>query len=125
MKSFALSILLLSSTLFANETIEQLYEKALKYEEEKDYKNAMLIYKQIANKENTVKKIFVDEDKEKEITEVSKLIDTIEDKETEQTILQMLASSFNLYPYNENYFLPFSYVSNVKDGRKKLKQSFK
>ena len=124
MRFIILSIFLLSSILLANEDIDKLYKQALIYEKEKDYKNAMLIYKQIANKENIVKKIFIDEDKEKEINEVSKIIDTIEDKETEQTVLQMLASSFNLYPYNENYLLPFSYVSNIKDGRKKTETKF-
>lgn len=124
MKSIILSTFLLSTTLLANESIEKLYEEALKYEEQKDYKNAMEIYKRIANKENKIKKLFVDEDKEKEITEVSKIIDKIEDNETEQTLVQMLASSFNLYTYNENYFFPISYTSNIDDGRKRTETKF-
>jgi len=124
MKSIFLLTFIIFSTSFANENIENLYNEALKYEEAKDYKNAMLIYKKIANSEQKVKELFVDEDKEKEIKVVSNILDTLEDKETEQTIIQMLSSSFNLYPYYENYLLPFSYVSNIKDGRKKTETKF-
>lgn len=124
MKSLFLSSLLISTSLLAIENSDDLYKKALEYEKKKDYKNAMLIYKQIAQKEEKIKKLFVDEDQEKEITEVSKIIDTIPDKETEQTLTQMLASSFNLYPYEKNYLMPFSYVTKIKDGRKKVETKF-
>ena len=124
MKSIFLSSLLISTTLLSSQNIKETYEEALKYEKMGDYKNAMKIYKEIALKEKELNDIFVDEDKEKEIKVVSNVIDTIDDKETEQTIIQMLSSSFNLYPYYENYLLPFSYVSNAKDGRKKSETKF-
>lgn len=124
MKSIFLLFSFIILSTFANENINKLYEKALEFEKEKDYKNAMLLYKKIAQEEKSINQIFVDEDKEKEIKVVSNIIDTITDKETEQTLIQMLSSSFNLYPYYENYLLPFSYVSNIKDGRKKVETKF-
>lgn len=113
-----------SSFIFASENIDELYTQAKKFEKEENYKEAMLLYKKIANIENKDKKLFIDEDKEQEIKETSKVLNTIEDKETKESLSQILASSFNLYPYNENYLLPFSYTSNINDGRKRAETKF-
>lgn len=119
-----LSLLVLASSLFAS-NIDDLYKKAQDYEEIGNYKEAMLLYKQIALKETKINNIYVDEDKKKKDVKVAtKIIDKIEDKETEQTVQQMIASSFNLYPYKDNYFLPFSYDLNKKDDRKQTETKF-
>ncbi|MCP4971566.1 MAG: phospholipase A [Arcobacter sp.] len=37
---------------------------------------------------------------------------------------QILSSSFNLYPYEENYLLPFSYDSKKKKNREQIETKF-
>lgn len=123
MKQLILFIFLIT-TIFANENLNKLYEKAKKFEEEHNYKEAMLIYKQIATSETNEKALFINEDKKAQIKETKKVLDTIEDKETRNTLSQILASSFDLYPYNENYLLPLSYSSKSNDGRKNLETVF-
>ena len=123
MKQLLLFIFLIS-TIFANENLDDLYAKAKKFEDEHNYKEAMIIYKQIANS-NTKEQIqFIDDDKKAEIKETKKVLDTIDDKETNDTLSQILASSFDLYPYNENYLLPFSHASKSDDGRKNIETVF-
>ncbi|WP_419765153.1 MAG: phospholipase A [Arcobacter sp.] len=123
MKQLLLSVFLISA-IFANENLDELYTKAKKFEDEHKYKEAMLIYKQIAKSETNDKIIFVNEDKEAEVKATKKVLDTIEDKETRNTLSQILASSFDLYPYNQNYLLPFSYSSKLDDGRKDFETLF-
>jgi phospholipase A1 len=36
----------------------------------------------------------------------------------------MLASSFDLYPYHENYLLPFSYDTKKRNDRKEVETKF-
>jgi phospholipase A1 len=124
MKQQLLFLIFLSSFIFANENIDELYTQAKKLENEHRYKEAMLIYKKIAQGETKQKNLFVNEDKVEEVKETKKVLDTIEDKETDNTLSQILASSFDLYPYNENFFSPLSYASNNKDGRKKVETVF-
>lgn len=114
-------LIFLSISIFSN---EDLYENALRYEKNGDYKNAMLIYKELALKEKMTKEIFVDSEKEIELSKTKELINTLEDEETEKNILQMLASSFDLYPYEENYFIPFSYVNGVEKSNKNIETKF-
>ena len=110
--------------LFANEQLDMLYKKADVFEKNGDYKNALEIYKEIALKEKNSSRTYFDEEKKiaKEIA--TKTLDKIEDKETEQTIQQILASAFNLYPYEENYFIPFSYDTKKRADRKKVEAKF-
>jgi|TARA_R110002050_G_scaffold67131_8_gene145434 phospholipase A1 len=135
MKKFLLFIFL-TTTIFASENNDELYAKAKKFEDEHNYKDAMLIYKQLAKngkKEvatlNSQTKadestLFVDKDKLAEVKETKKVLDPIEDKETSNTLSQILASSFDLYPYNENYLLPFSYSSKSNNDRKHVETVF-
>jgi phospholipase A1 len=121
----------LTSIIFASEvTTDELYKKAKKFEDEHNYKQAMIIYKQIANngkkelKEDKETTQFINKDKQEEINDVKKVLDPIPDKETRNTLSQILASSFDLYPYNENYLLPFSFTSKTNDGRKNIETVF-
>ncbi|RXJ79242.1 phospholipase A [Arcobacter sp. F2176] len=129
-------LIFLITTIFANENNDELYAKAKKYEDEHNYKEAMLIYKQIAK--NGQKKVstldaqtktdeatlFIDKDKLAEVKATKKVLNPIEDKETNNTLSQILASSFDLYPYDENYLLPFSYTSKSNKDRKHVETVF-
>lgn len=119
-------ILLLFISIFflKAETIDELLNQAQEFEHQNNYKEAMKIYKKIAIEQRTIKRVYVDQDKlrAKEIAE--KTLNKIDDKETEQTIQQILASSFNLYPYHENYLLPFSYDMKHKSDRKQTEVKF-
>lgn len=108
---------------FSNE-LDNLYTKAQELEINGQYKEAMLLYKQLANKERTINRTYIDEDKRKEIQVAKKTLNTIEDKQTVETIEQMLASSFDLYPYHENYLLPFSYDTKKRDDREQVETKF-
>lgn len=110
--------------LFADSQLNYLYKKASEFEKNKEYKNALEVYKEIALKEKNINKTYFDEEKviAKEIT--TKTLDKIEDKETEQTIQQILAGAFNLYPYEENYIIPFSYDMKKRVDRKKIEAKF-
>jgi len=119
-----LLLIFFAYSLFANENIDELYKKAKKFENEHNYKEAMLIYKEIAQIETEQKNLFVDEDKEAELKETEKVLDTIDDKETRDTLSQILASTFDLYPYQENFLSPFSYTTKEEAGRKKVETMF-
>lgn len=41
-------------------------------------------------------------------------IDEVEDKETNETIAQIIASKFDIYPHHENYFFLFLMIQ-IKD----------
>lgn len=122
MKNIFLIIFLMS---FANaKDIATLYDEAQTLEANAKYKEAMLIYKKIAEKERSTNRIYIDEDKKKEVQAIETTLDTIEDRETVETIQQILASNFDVYPYQENYLLPFSYDSKKRDGRKQVEAKF-
>lgn len=123
MKRLFLIPFLLLSFVHA-QSIDELFEEAQKLEEQGKYKEAMQKYKTIAIKQTGINRIYVDEEKQKIDNIASQAIDTIEDKETEQTIQQILASSFDIYPYHENYFFPISYDMKNKEGRKQLETKF-
>lgn len=126
MKAIKFSIFLSLFITFssANSQLDELYKKASIFEEQKDYKKAMQIYKQIALEEKNASRIYFDEEKEIAQKISTETLDKIDDKETEQTIQQILAKSFNLYPYEENYLLPFSYDTKEKDDRKQTEAKF-
>ncbi len=93
---------------------DNLYEKAQEAQNKHNYKEAMLLYKQIASKKLELR--YINKEQE-DIIQASKLIlNEVQDEQTVKTIEQVLSSSFNIYPYKENYFLPFSHTSTkIKD----------
>ncbi len=104
--------------------LDKLYEEAQSLESDGNYKEAMLLYKRIAIKERTSNRSYIDEE-QKKVKVFKEIIDPIEDKETAETIEQIVASKFNLYPYHENYFLPFSYDTKKRvDGRGQTEAKF-
>ncbi len=116
---FAFLVLILNA-----KTNKELLEEALKLEKAKNYKEAMQIYKKLAIKNNKIKYIYLDEEKKKAQNITSNTLNKIEDEETRMTIEQILASSFNLYPYKENYLLPFSYDTKGKNDRDQKEVKF-
>lgn len=121
---FLLPLLLINLNLNANQ-LKKLYKLAEIYEANGNYKEAMEIYKEIAKKEKDINRLYVDEDTKDSTQTISKNLTPIEDKETIETIEQILASSFNLFPYQENYFFPISYdTKNRDDGRNKIEAKF-
>ncbi|WP_206732063.1 phospholipase A [Halarcobacter ebronensis] len=119
-----LIILSIFSSLLSAQTLDELYEKASKLESQNRYKEAMEIYKEIALKQKENSRIYYDENKEVAQEVANNTLDKIEDKETRSTIEQILASSFDLYPYEENYLLPFSYDNKKKSDRKSTEVKF-
>ncbi len=109
--------------LNANE-IDKLYDKAQNLEANGEYKEAMLLYKEIGKKQRNINRIYVDEQKQKASEIAKKTINEIEDKETEQTVQQILASAFNLYPYEENFLFPISYDTRKRADRKQTEVKF-
>lgn len=118
-------LILLFIFIYVNaQEIDKLYEEAQTLEINGKYKEAMHLYKQIANKERTINRIYIDEDKKKEVQSIATTLNTIEDKETVETIEQIVASNFNLYPYHENYLLPFSYDTKKRNDREQVETKF-
>jgi len=121
---FIFLIIINTIILNASSNLNTLYNKAQKLENDGKYKEAMLLYKKIAKKEQSINLVYIDEDKKKEVQVVSNSLNTIKDKETVETIEQILSSNFNLYPYKENYLLPFSYDTKKRDDRKQIETKF-
>lgn len=133
----ALIILFFSTSLFAN-NINSLYEQALEYEKNQQYKEAMEIYKKIANLNKPQKKIEEsisfkqtkkDSNTKKDFTSLkskffNKYLDKIEDKETSNTLEQVIIRDFGLYPYKTTYLLPVTYDTKEKDNRSQYETKF-
>ncbi len=107
-----------------SQDLDALYKQAQVLEEQGKYKEAMLLYKQLAQKEKGINEVFVDQDKKKEMEVISETFDPIEDKETSQTLEQILASSFDIYPHRENYFFPYSYDTKNRADRGQTETKF-
>ncbi len=117
------------------ETKNELYIKALEYEKQKEYKKAMYIYKKIAsedipNKKKPLEKTIVDAKQSKtpdlvRRTEfVNSFITPLENEESHETAKQIISSSFDIYPYKANYFLPVSYDTKERSDRKQTEAKF-
>ncbi len=118
-------LILLFLFVYVNaQEIDKSYQEAQALEVNGNYKEAMLLYKKIADKERNINRIYIDEDKKKEVKAIATTLNTIEDKETVETIEQILSSNFNLYPYRENYLLPFSYDTEKREGRNQVETKF-
>lgn len=110
MKNTIYIILIFCTFLQANEIKE-----AEELEKTGKYKEANLLYKKLLKKDSSENKL---------IDFFEKRIDKSDDKETNLSIKQVLTSSFGMYAYKDNYFLPFSYSNTNKDGRKNLEAKF-
>jgi phospholipase A1/A2 len=118
-----------------SEDTNSLFQEALKLENQGNYKEAMILYKKAAslsiNKED---KYLLDlakgqEHKVESFTSMKKSffqkqINKLDDKETEESLEQLITKDFNLYPYKKNYLLPINYNFNKLDDREQIETSF-
>lgn len=146
MKTLILLHLVILS-LFASD-MNELYKKALELEKQDNYKEAMKIYKEIAS-HNIVQKSQAtiqpksqpkaNQKLEQSIVEAKEpdsqvpsnreeflytIMSPIEDKESEETTKQLISSSFDIYAYKTNYFLPISYDTKERSDREQTEAKF-
>ena len=132
MKKF---IPLIIVTFSFSEDSNVLYEQAQEYENQGNYKEAMLLYKKIASSNFSKEdKYILDLSKNQEHKVdtytimkkdfYQKQIDKVKDKETDESLEQLITKDFNLYPYKKNYLLPATYSINDIEGREKLETAF-
>ena len=106
------SLLFLSSLLFANNDV---LREAQELEKQGKYKEANILYKKLLQKDSITNK---------QVQFFNENIDKSEDEETNQSIEQVITSSFDIYPYKDNYFLPFSYDLKNKKDRENMEAKF-
>ncbi len=119
-----LTFLVLAFTLLNAQTTDELLNKAKELEKKGEYKEAMKLYKIVALEQTKTNRLYIDERRVKAQKVTSNILNKIEDKETENTIKQIIASNFNLYPYKENYLLPLSYDIKKKENREQNEVKF-
>ena len=90
-------------------------DDAKELEKEGKYKEANSLYKTLLKEDRITNK---------QVDYFEQKIDKSNDKETNFTIKQIINSNFEIYPYKDNYFLPFTYDFKKKDGRKKAEAKF-
>ena len=116
------------------QTTQELLQEAKMYEDAKDYKNAMLIYKKISLQNIENKPI-----KESNISEKNSNADVIKsfkegifkhnftktnDDETNSSLEQLITKDFGIYPYKKNYFLPATYSFNKINDQDRFETAF-
>ncbi|QOG11522.1 phospholipase A [Arcobacter sp. FWKO B] len=123
MKKIIILFIFIGSSFLLSDT---LLIQAQEYEKQGDYKNAMLVYKQIAlanqpkdieDEENTLSSQIARERFAKEYIRSN-------DLETQLSINQIISSEFGIYAYKKNYFAPVSYSQNHNDGRQNNEAKF-
>jgi len=133
MKNFLLLMLIYSISNADN--IQDIYNKASKYEKEGNYKEAMLLYKKAVNLNISKEDQYIldlsknQKHKVQTFTKMKrdfyeKFINKTEDKETNQNLEQMITGDFGLYPYRKNYLLPATYDLNKDTDRNSFETSF-
>lgn len=126
---------LLFYTLCFGEDINKLYSEAQNFENEGNYKEAMLLYKKIANQNITKEDKYIidlsknDEHKIKSFTNMKKdfyekQIDKVNDEETDESLKQIITGDFALYPYKKNYLLPVTYDLNKSEEKNSFETTF-
>ncbi len=141
MKKYKLVLFSLFSTSLFATNIETLYKQALEYEKNQHYKEAMEIYKKIVNLDRTQTKEVSKEkivtykktediySKKEDFTSLkskffNKYLNRIEDKETSNTLEQVIIRDFGLYPYKTTYLLPVTYDTKKRNQRNQYETKF-
>jgi len=115
--------------------VEDIYEKAQKLESEAKYKEAMLLYKKALDLKNQVADEYIldlSKNQNHEVQTFTKLkkdfyekqFNKIEDKETSNSVEQMITGEFGLYPYRKNYILPVTYDIQENKDREQFETAF-
>ena len=121
--------------LNAEEDFTDIYNQAEKYEQEGNFKEAMLLYKKAVKLNNSKEDQYIldlsknQKHKVQTFTKMKKdfyenYINKTEDKETNSSLVQMITGDFGLYPYRKNYLLPATYDLNKTDDRSSFETSF-
>ncbi|MCG3677020.1 phospholipase A [Aliarcobacter butzleri] len=129
-----LMFLALCSFSFAVE-VDNIYEEAQALENQGKYKEAMLLYKKVANLKVSKEDKYVNDLNEKQNSEFGsfttlkrefyqKEIDKTEDKSTNENIKQIVTKDFDIYPYKKNYLLPATYTFNNIENRENIETTF-
>ena len=127
-------LLLLLYTLCFSEDINKLYLEAQDLENQGNYKEAMLLYKEIASNNILIKENISDSSKNdtnnsEYFTKVKEnfyenQIEKVEDKETNKNIKQSITSDFEIYPYKKNYLLVDTYDFHNSEDRNQFETAF-
>ncbi|MDD2292415.1 MAG: phospholipase A [Aliarcobacter sp.] len=126
---------LLLCTLCFGKNIDELYKEAQNLENQGNYKEAMLLYKKLADLNISEEDKYIldlsknDEHKVESFTNMKKAfyqkqIDKVNDKETDENLKQMITGDFSLYPYKKNYLLPVTYDFNQSEDRSSFETDF-
>lgn len=121
--------------LNAVDNFTNIYEQAQKYENDGNYKEAMLLYKKAADfKISKEDKYIIDLSKNQQYKVETfikmknefyqKYINKTDDKETNSSLKQMITGDFGLYPYKKNYLLPATFDLNKTEDRSSFETSF-
>lgn len=120
---------------FSNE-VDTLLNQAQVLENDGNYKEAMLLYKKVANLKTSKEDAYVIKVNEKKSEEeletftnmkkafFERHIDNVDDEETEKNLHQLVTKDFGLYAYKKNYVLPATYTFNDFDNRHNFETSF-
>ena len=117
------------------QNIEDVYNEAMKYEKQGEYKKAMLLYKKAARLKLKPKNDYIldlAKDQKYEVQTFTKLksdfyeknIEKSEDIEANESIKQMITGDFGLYPYKMNYLSPASYDTKQREDREQFETKF-
>jgi phospholipase A1 len=130
-----LFISMLLSLSFALD-IKDIYNDALVLEKKGNYKEAMILYKKALNmKTNNIKDEYIldlSKNENHEVETFSKMkndfytknINKTDNKETNETLKQMITGNFGLYPYRKNYLVPLRYDIQEKSDIKQEETYF-
>jgi phospholipase A1/A2 len=128
-------ILILISTICFAEDISKIYQDAQNLEKEGNFKEAMYLYKKAANlsmpkEDKYILDLTKNEDHKVDTFSNMKKdfyttqIDKLGDNEANESLKQILAGDFNLYPYKKNYLLPVTYDLNKSSDRKQFETAY-
>ncbi len=121
-----LAIVSFFSTFLVASTVQDDIKKAKNYEKIGDIKNAMIWYKKAAlSSVQSEEKITQQKNEETKIIQYGENdIEGYGDKETDNTISQIIFSTFDMQPYKANYLLPATYDSVTHAGRQNFETKF-
>lgn len=122
-------------SLCFSQNINSIYEEAQNLENQGNYKEAMILYKKAANLNITKEDRYIldlsknQEHQVENFTTMKKSfyenqINKVKDKETDESLEQIITKDFNLYPYKKNYLLPVTYTANEMENRNEIETAF-
>lgn len=128
-------VLIFIATICLADDVTKIFIEAQNLEKDGKYKEAMLLYKKAANLNMQESDKYIldlakdDEHKVSTFTTMKKdfyknQIEKLGDKETDESLKQIIVGDFSLYPYKKNYLLPVTYDLNKTEDRNQLETSF-